>query len=169
MPKTRQFPKVTFVGKRPNYLQYYYHSILTMPLWQFLLFALLIFIAANTFFAMIYAALGGLHSAKALSWFDYFYYSTITFATVGYGDILPGTEAVKAVALLEVFCGLLFGGTLTGLIFARFSRAPSPFVWALPLVHFKHEKKHFIQARIANVLGNDVVNVKNLRMRSRTQ
>ncbi len=160
MPKTRQFPKVAFTGKRTHKLQYYYHNILTMPLWQFLLMALSIFVVVNVFFASMYAWIGGLKSAQPLIWFDYFYYSVITFATVGYGDILPGTEVVKAISLIEVFCGLLFTGTLTGLIFARFARTPSPFVWAKPLVHFRHEKKHFIQARIANVLGNDVVNVK---------
>jgi hypothetical protein len=38
---------------------------------------------------------------------DWLYYSTITFATIGYGDITPVNNAAKLVATIEAFIGMV--------------------------------------------------------------
>lgn len=49
------------------------------------------------------AAFGG-----GLSGFDAVYFSTITAATVGYGDIAPQSDLAKAIVISEVLIGLLY-------------------------------------------------------------
>ncbi|MBK7649438.1 MAG: two pore domain potassium channel family protein [Flammeovirgaceae bacterium] len=48
-------------------------------------------------------------------WFDSLYFSIVTFATVGYGDISPVTQLARMVVASEIFISL---GTLVMLILA---------------------------------------------------
>lgn len=50
---------------------------------------------ANTFYGAEYGL------------FDMLYYTVITFATVGYGDIVPNTMAAKVISMLTVFTSIL--------------------------------------------------------------
>jgi hypothetical protein len=50
-------------------------------------------------------------------WLDDFYFSAVTFTTLGYGDIFPATGALKLVCASEA----LVGGLSLGLIVAGFS------------------------------------------------
>jgi voltage-gated potassium channel len=50
--------------------------------------------------------------AKELSFTESLYFSLVTLATVGYGDIIPATNLMRMLAGFEVVCGvllLLFG------------------------------------------------------------
>lgn len=51
-----------------------------------------------------------LASGKAVpnGFFDYVYFSAITFSTLGYGDIVPSCLGAKFLAMLEAFTGLTF-------------------------------------------------------------
>lgn len=46
-------------------------------------------------------------SLQPISFSDSLYFSLITMSTVGYGDITPGSEAVRVVAAIEVILGIL--------------------------------------------------------------
>lgn len=52
--------------------------------------------------------------------FDYFYFSLVTFTTLGYGDIVPITFAEKLVVGLEVLLGFTMLGIFINLIKRRF-------------------------------------------------
>ena len=46
-----------------------------------------------------------------LKWYDYLYYSTITFTTVGYGDFVPSARLLpKLLAAIEAFSGVFVTG-----------------------------------------------------------
>jgi inward rectifier potassium channel len=110
----------------------------------------------NALFGEIYYLSGTLTLDKSATFLDYFYFSVVTFASVGYGDVLP-VGSGKLIVTGEVFCGILFMGTVTGLIFTRFVKTPSPFVWSNPVVINKTGNDTFLQIRVTNIIGNDVI------------
>jgi hypothetical protein len=66
-------------------------------------------------FAFLYFSLGAVErsgqAAYTMQWFDYIYYSTITFTTVGYGDFVPKAFApFRIMAAAEAFCGVFVTG-----------------------------------------------------------
>jgi hypothetical protein len=54
--------------------------------------------------------------------FDYFYFSTITFSTLGYGDIHPTTVIGQVLCCLEVGCGFIMFGILLTLVGSRLQK-----------------------------------------------
>lgn len=52
--------------------------------------------------------------------FDYFYFSVVTFTTLGYGDIVPVTVLEKVIVGIEVLLGFTMLGVLINLIKRRF-------------------------------------------------
>lgn len=83
----------------------------------------------NVIFGTVYFSLGadafkGLNTDTELQHFLYcIFFSTQTITTVGYGGIHPVSIASNLVAAIESFTGLLIFAVITGLIFARFSKA----------------------------------------------
>ncbi len=46
------------------------------------------------------------HWAEKWSWLDSFYFSVITIATVGYGDLAPTTPLSKIFTMVYILCGI---------------------------------------------------------------
>ncbi len=59
------------------------------------------------------------HSVEHLSWLDAYYFSVITIATIGYGDITPHTSAGK---IFTTFYALFGIGIITTFISLRMQR-----------------------------------------------
>jgi uncharacterized protein YjbI with pentapeptide repeats len=57
------------------------------------------------------------HVTKSLGWIDSFYFSTVTFTTLGYGDIVPKTVVLKCLCASEA----ALGAFTIGLVVAGFS------------------------------------------------
>jgi len=55
-------------------------------------------------------------------WFDYFYFSVVTFTSLGYGDIHPVGVMGKMAACAEIISGLVMFGILLSFIANRFQR-----------------------------------------------
>jgi voltage-gated potassium channel len=64
------------------------------------------------------------HSVEHLSWVDAYYFSVITLATVGYGDITPHTAAGKIFTTFYVLFGI---GIITTFISLRMQRRGEKF------------------------------------------
>jgi voltage-gated potassium channel len=56
------------------------------------------------------------HIAEHLSWVDSLYFCTITLTTIGYGDIVPHTDASKLFTVFYVFVGIGIMATFANLI-----------------------------------------------------
>jgi len=72
-------------------------------------------LSAICLFALLYGGFGGVERAGAptyvLRWYDYLYYSAITFTTVGYGDFIPKAAGLfRFMAACEAFCGVFVTG-----------------------------------------------------------
>lgn len=65
--------------------------------YRYLLASALLAIATGTVFY---------HLVEHFSWLNSYYFSTITLATVGYGDLVPHTDAGKIFTTFYIFFGI---------------------------------------------------------------
>lgn len=59
------------------------------------------------------------HYVEHLSWIDALYFTTITLATVGYGDITPKTDAGKLFTVFYVLIGISIFVALARIVLGR--------------------------------------------------
>lgn len=107
----------------------WYHTMISLPAWKFLLILLSFYIAVNFVFASIYFAIGieylsGIDTSgsEIVKFGKAYFFSAQTFTTVGYGHISPNGFLTSALAAVEALVGLLSFAIATGLFFGRFSR-----------------------------------------------
>jgi uncharacterized protein YjbI with pentapeptide repeats len=72
-------------------------------------------ISSILLFALLYFSFGAIEfsgqSSYMMHWYDYIYYSAITFTTVGYGDFIPKDVGFfRLLAAAEAFCGVFITG-----------------------------------------------------------
>lgn len=92
-------------------------SRLAIPAFAFLTFYSLLVIVFAAIYCIVSQHSSTLHFradniARALSYSEAIHFSIATLSTVGYGDIVPVSNAVRVLASIEVICGvmlLLFG------------------------------------------------------------
>jgi inward rectifier potassium channel len=85
-----------------------------------------------------------------------FFFSVETLATVGYGDMHPQTLYGHAVAMAEIFVGLMSLALITGIMFARFSRPRARFLFTRNVVVRPVDGKLTLIVRAANQRQNVV-------------
>lgn len=107
----------------------WYHTMIDMKGWKFMLIILSFYIGINFVFALIYYGIGIEHlDGIDLSDNDWerfgkaYFFSAQTFTTVGYGHISPTGFLTSALSAAEALIGLLSFAIATGLFFGRFSR-----------------------------------------------
>ncbi|WP_426484049.1 ion channel [Flavobacterium sp. 2] len=112
----------------------WYHTMIDMPNWKFMLILFSFYIVINFIFAVIYYAIGIEHldgieqSQSILTQFGQaYFFSAQTFTTVGYGHISPTGFLTSALSAAEALIGLLSFAIATGLFFGRFSK-PTAFL-----------------------------------------
>lgn len=111
----------------------WYHTLLQMNRWQFLVTIFSTYIIINLFFAIVYLLIGidklaGMTVETPLEKFgEAFFFSAQTFTTVGYGRLAPTGFMLSFVAATEALIGLLSFAVATGLLYGRFSR-PQAFI-----------------------------------------
>ena len=68
-------------------------------------------------FASLYHMFGISHGGTVVrgDWYNSFYFSVVTWTTLGYGDFVPA-EPMRLVAALEAFLGYIYMAILVGLL-----------------------------------------------------
>jgi len=120
--RSGQFELVKLNAKKFD-LRDTYHLILTLSWPGFASLVLGVYLLINLVFASFYML--NPHAVAEMrpgSFFDAFFFSVETLATVGYGHMYPESFYGHLIAMLEIMVGMFGLAVITGLIFVRFSR-----------------------------------------------
>jgi inward rectifier potassium channel len=132
-----------------------YHMAVAFTWPQYLLSLLGLYLTANTLFALLYLVVpGSVANARPYDFGDAFFFSLETLATVGYGEMYPGSLYGHCVAAAEIITGLAFTAILTGLTFVRFSRPRAKFLFATNPVITLQNGVPTLMLRIGNGRAN---------------
>ncbi len=149
-------------------LAYHFLVNLSWP-WFFAIFSFW-YLGINALFALGYLALGpaalqGTYNGP-LFW-RAFFFSIHTFATVGYGNIVPVTSMANVLVTIQTLTGLLSLAVATGLVFARFSRPNAEVLYSRTALIAPYQGGTSFEFRIVNGRSSQLVNVQALVMHSR--
>ena len=119
----------------------------------------------NVLFAFAYLACGSeaIQGSEATStggrFFDAFFFSVQTLATIGYGKISPSGFAANIVVAFEALTGLFGFALATGLLFARFSRPNAKIQYSEKAVIAPFHSITGFMFRIVNERQNQLIEV----------
>jgi inward rectifier potassium channel len=142
-----------------------YNSLIFMSWTRFWIMILLSYIVINVVFAFIYFGLGMEHLNGSVSltsldkFFDAFFFSAQTIATVGYGHLSPSGFLTNIVAAFESFLGLLTFALATGLLYGRFSRPTAKIIYSPNIVVAPYQDKKAYMFRFANLRSNQLIDL----------
>ena len=138
---------------------------------QFAAFAASLYVGLNLLFAALYSfqrdSIAG--TTGGYWFFDCFFFSVQTLATVGYGHMYPQTLYGHIVTTIEIMSGLFLLAVMTGLIFVRFSRPIARVVFSNPIVIAPLNGKPTLMVRIGNENHHSMVEAKFRIMFSRDE
>ena len=134
-----------------------YHYLLTASWPLLMLIVAALFITANLAFALAYFFGGGVGGARPGSVADAFFFSVQTMATIGYGSMWPASTSANLMVAAEALIGLLGLATMTGLVFAKFSRPSARVRFSRYAVVAPRDGVPCLMFRMANLRGNQIV------------
>jgi inward rectifier potassium channel len=147
-----------------------YHALVNLSWPKFFFFFCVWYMAINALFALGYLALGpaalqGVYDGP-LFW-RAFFFSVHTFATVGYGNIVPASFLANVLVAIQTLFGLLSLAVATGLVFARFSRPNACVLFSRAALIAPYQDQTSFQFRLVNGRRSQLLNLQALVMHSR--
>jgi inward rectifier potassium channel len=143
-----------------------YHWLLTISWPKFLAFITGSYIAVNTLFAFAFLALGpralesSAGSFAGQPFYRAFFFSVDTFATIGYGNIIPVGATANTLVTIEALLNIVGVALATGVIFARFSRPSSRIVYSRNAIVAPYRGQTALEFRIANARSSQLIEVQ---------
>jgi inward rectifier potassium channel len=144
-------------GKWYTYWREPYRLMLVVPWFLFLGIIALFYILVNVFFACIYIMGDHIANARSGDFFDAYFFSVQTFASIGYGAMYPKTFIGNLIVSFEAIVGLVSIALLTGISFARFSRPTARIMFSKFAVISSYNGQSTLMVRCANARGNQVL------------
>src|SRR5581483_7684627 len=142
-----------------------YHTLLTMPWFQFFLLGVGWYFLINVLFALGYMACGreslvttSPGTTQYLFW-RAFFFSVETLSTIGYGNIVPVNLAANVLVAVEALTGLAGFAIVTGLLFARISRPTANVLFSSHAVVAPYQGITALEFRVANARSNELLEV----------
>lgn len=149
------------IGHRHIWFSDLYVRFLAMSWIGWFLLVAVLYILSNIIFADIYYLNpGSIDNARYGSYFDMFFFSVQTMATIGYGRMVPTSFIANFIVSIEALWGFIFFAFVTGLAFAKFSRPTSRVMFSNIAVISNYEGKPHLKIRLANQRTNRIVDVK---------
>lgn len=142
-----------------------YHFLLTVSWRSFYALVALSYLLTNLIFAIGYllcgpGALDGAVAQDAAGRFwEAYFFSVQTLATIGYGKVSPNNLASHLLVLVEALVGLLGFALATGLLFARFSRPTADLLFSSRAIIAPYRGGKAFQFRLANSRNNQLTEV----------
>src|SRR5213595_3444071 len=119
---------------------------------RFAAFVASLYVGLNLLFAALYSfqrhSIAG--STGGHWFFDCFFFSVQTLATVGYGHMYPQTLYGHIITTIEIMSGIFLFAVMTGLIFVRFSRPTARVMFSNSMVIAPLNGKPTLMVRIGN-------------------
>ncbi len=143
-----------------------YHWLLTISWLRFVGFITGSYIITNAIFAFAFLLCGpdALQSLSGSfagqSFYRAFFFSVDTFATIGYGNIIPVGVAANTLVTIEALLNILGIALATGVIFARFSRPSAKIIYSHNAIVAPYRDKTALEFRIANARSSQLIEVQ---------
>ena len=143
-----------------------YHWLLTISWPRFLAFIAGSYIAVNALFASAFLLLGSdalQSSAGSFTghpFYRAFFFSVDTFATIGYGNIIPVGVAANILVTIEALLNIVGVALATGVMFARFSRPSARIIYSRNAIVAPYRDKTALEFRIANTRRSQLIDVQ---------
>jgi inward rectifier potassium channel len=157
-PKNQnRLPSVVVVGAPRAPFRDYHHRFLRAPWWLALSAIVLLFLALNAGYALLYLLTGGIKDARPGSFSDAFYFSVQTMGTIGYGDLYPVSQTANWIVVSEAVVSLILTALATGLIFSKFSQLQARVVFTNTITVTPMDGVPTMMFRLGNERGNQIV------------
>ncbi len=142
-------------GVRPHLFSDLYHYLLSMSWPAFFALVVFVYLVLNTLFASLYFSCGpsgldGLDGSRLSFFWECFFFSVQTIATIGYGHVHPVGALSNSIVAVEALVGILGIAIITGLLFSRFSRPTARILFSNVALMTKEGKRDCLVFRIAN-------------------
>jgi inward rectifier potassium channel len=146
------------IGKWHHYWRDPYHLMLTIPWVGFVSILAGSYVLINAIFGFLYCLQpGSINGAQSRSFYDAFFFSVQTLASIGYGVMSPATFYAHILVTIESIVSLSLIAVFTGLAFARFSRPTSKIIFSDVMIIAPHDGVPTLILRCANKRRNYVL------------
>jgi len=143
-----------------------YHWLLTISWPRFLAFVSATYVVLNAFFALAFLACGpdALQSSSGIfanqPFYRAFFFSVDTFATIGYGNIIPVGVVPNTLVTIEALLNIVLVALVTGVVFARFSRPSARIIYSRNAIVAPYRGMKALEFRIANARRSQLIEVE---------
>jgi inward rectifier potassium channel len=154
-----EFVKVNIGAWQPRDV---YQWLLALRWPQFAVLVAAVYIMLNLLFATLYSLdHRSIAGSTGGSWFfDCFFFSIQTLATVGYGHMYPQTLYGHVISTIEIMSGIFLLAVVTGLIFVRFSRPVARIAFSRCLVIAPLNGEPTLMVRVGNQHQHSIVDTE---------
>jgi inward rectifier potassium channel len=143
-----------------------YHWLLRISWPQFLAFITASYVIVNTLFAAAFLLCGpdalqsNPGSFVTQPFYRAFFFSVDSFATIGYGNIIPVGVAANTLVTIEALLNILGIALATGVIFSRFSRPSARIIYSKNALIAPYRGGTALEFRIANARSSQLIEVQ---------
>lgn len=153
-------------GLNPLSALSFYHWSLSVSWPIFLAFLSASYLVINMLFAFAYVACGpdalmGMSAASVGGqFFRAFFFSVETFATIGYGNIVPVGIPANLLVTFEALLNIVGVALATGVVFARFSRPTARILFSRHALIAPYRDGSAFEFRIANARSSQIIELE---------
>lgn len=153
--------KIRKKGLTKNFVQDWYHYLLRVGWWQYLLVFVLAYLSINSFFAFLYF-IGGdsIINAQPSSYWESWVFSFQTSTTLGYGHLLPKSLYAHIIVVFDLLSGILFVAVFTGMAFAKLSRPISRVLFSDKIILTTYNGRPYLKLRLGNTRYSNIVDAQ---------